>query len=309
MKNKVTFLGLFIAFLLVPARSGAQASGVRGGVAGGASAAPVAGVGMEPSRDAGGRGTAPWSSLAEGPACGRVVRRGSRGGWSVYGGGGLSRASGVGYPNLNAGRSLDFSPSGAVGVDFTLRPRARFGAEYLWARWRREQRPEAPDPSAMPFKAYGSRLTDGHSVKLHADFNLMGFRKGGKTLGLDIWAGTGVGFMSGVGNEYSLFFSTTRTCGGATVPVAGEVSVSDGGSTTITGNVRSVNDGVRFSRVFIPATLHFEAGLSRRWTAGVKCEADFPAGRGKDAPEQVFSALFTLRYHFVRCRAQSPSRH
>lgn len=250
----------------------------------------------------------PVFARTEGEGAGSVVCRDLRTGWSIYGGGGLSRASGVQYPNVNARRSLDFSPAVVGGVDFTLRPWVRFGAEYLWSRWRREQRPSVPDPSVMPFKAYGSHLTDGHGVSLHADINFMCFRKAGRMHGFNIWAGTGVGFMSGVGNEYSLLFSTTQTHDGTTVPVGGDVSMGNEGSVTITGNVQSLNEDFRFNRIVIPVTLHFEVDLSLRWTAGVKGEAAFLTGRDANAPERLFSVLFTLRHHFVRSRAKVSSR-
>ena len=44
------------------------------------------------------------------------------------------------YQNLDAKRSYKQSPAVGGGVDFTIRPWVRVGAEYLWSRYRREQR-------------------------------------------------------------------------------------------------------------------------------------------------------------------------
>ena len=64
--------------------------------------------------------------------------------WSVYAQGGLSWATGVWYRNLDAKRSYRQSAAAGGGFDFTIRPWVRVGAEYIWSRYRREQRPSTP---------------------------------------------------------------------------------------------------------------------------------------------------------------------
>ena len=63
--------------------------------------------------------------------------------WSVYTQGGLSWATGVWYRNLDAKRSYRQSAAAGGGFDLTIRPWVRVGAEYIWSRYRREQRPSA----------------------------------------------------------------------------------------------------------------------------------------------------------------------
>ena len=60
--------------------------------------------------------------------------------WSIYAEGGLSWATDVWYQNRNAKRSYNQSPAVGGGIDFTIRPWVRVGVEYLWSRYRREQR-------------------------------------------------------------------------------------------------------------------------------------------------------------------------
>lgn len=55
--------------------------------------------------------------------------------WSIYAEGGLSWATDVWYPNLNAKRSYKLAPVVGGGVDYTIRPWVRVGAEYLWSRY------------------------------------------------------------------------------------------------------------------------------------------------------------------------------
>lgn len=93
--------------------------------------------------------------------------------WSIYAEGGLSWATDVWYQNLDAKRSYKQSPAVGGGVDFTIRPWVRVGAEYLWSRYRREQRFSTLDTKTMPVKTYGNYLMNFHNAKLGVGFNLM----------------------------------------------------------------------------------------------------------------------------------------
>jgi hypothetical protein len=93
--------------------------------------------------------------------------------WSIYAQGGLSWASGVWYENVDAKKSYGMSPAVGGGVDYTIRPWVRVGAEYLWSRYRREQRMSSLNANQMPMKAYGNYLMNYHNVKLGVDFNFM----------------------------------------------------------------------------------------------------------------------------------------
>ena len=72
--------------------------------------------------------------------------------------GGLSWATGVWYENVNAKKSYGMAPAVGGGVDYTIRPWVRVGAEYMWSRYRREQRLSSLDAAQMPIKAYGNYL-------------------------------------------------------------------------------------------------------------------------------------------------------
>ena len=54
--------------------------------------------------------------------------------WSIYAQGGLSWANGVWYQNFDAKSSYKQSPAVGGGIDFTIRPWIRVGADYLWSR-------------------------------------------------------------------------------------------------------------------------------------------------------------------------------
>ena len=224
--------------------------------------------------------------------------------WSVYTQGGLSWATGVWYRNLDAKRSYRQSAAAGGGFDLTIRPWVRVGAEYIWSRYRREQRPSALDAGSMPVKAYGNYMMNLHNAKLGVGLNLMEMWPERRAQWLNIWAGTGAGYTFGRGNEYGIHFSSTQTQGGRTTPLTGGASIGNDDAVTITGNVRTTNRHERFNTFYIPASLHVEADLGRRLTVGVKGEMDWLLNRGDIAPKGYAFALVTLRYNLVPSRAR-----
>lgn len=224
--------------------------------------------------------------------------------WSVYTQGGLSWATGVWYRNLDAKRSYRQSAAAGGGVDLTIRPWVRVGAEYIWSRYRREQRLSALDAETMPVKAYGNYMMNLHNAKLGVGLNLMEIWPERRAQWLNIWAGTGAGYTFGRGNEYGIHFSNTLTQGGKTTPLTGGASISNDDAITITGNVRTTNRHERFNAFYIPASLHVEADLCRRLTVGLKGEMDWLLNRGDIAPKGYAFALVTLRYNLVPSRAR-----
>ena len=224
--------------------------------------------------------------------------------WSVYTQGGLSWATGVWYRNLDAKRSYRQSAAAGGGVDLTIRPWVRVGAEYIWSRYRREQRLSALDAETMPVKAYGNYMMNLHNAKLGVGLNLMEIWPERQAQWLNIWAGTGAGYTFGRGNEYGIHFSNTLTQGGQTTPLTGGASISNDDAVTITGNVRTTNRHERFNTFYIPASLHVEADLGRRLTVGLKGEMDWLLNRGDIAPKGYAFALVTLRYNLVPSRAR-----
>lgn len=224
--------------------------------------------------------------------------------WSVYTQGGLSWATGVWYRNLDAKRSYRQSAAAGGGVDFTIRPWVRVGAEYIWSRYRREQRLSALDAETMPVKAYGNYMMNLHNAKLGVGLNLMEIWPERQAQWLNIWAGTGAGYTFGRGNEYGIHFSNTLTQGGQTTPLTGGASISNDDAITITGNVRTTNRHERFNAFYIPASLHVEADLCRRLTVGLKGEMDWLLNRGDIAPKGYAFALVTLRYNLVPSRVR-----
>ena len=223
--------------------------------------------------------------------------------WSVYAQGGLSWATGVWYQNLDAKKSYKQSPAVGGGFDFTIRPWVRIGADYIWSRYRREQRFDKLDTQASPAKSYGNYVMNTHNVKVGAQFNFMEFWPNRKPQWLNIWMGTGLGGTFARGNEYGIWIGNTISENGNTTPFFGDMNISNDATVTITGKVATVNRREKFNKLFIPATLHIEADVSRQFTLGLKGEVDWLLNRKEVAPKNLIYALATVRYNFVRSRA------
>lgn len=223
--------------------------------------------------------------------------------WSVYAQGGLSWANGVWYQNQDAKKSYKQSPAVGGGFDFTIRPWVRIGADYIWSRYRREQRFDKLDTQASPAKSYGNYVMNTHNVKVGAQFNFMEFWPNRKPQWLNIWMGTGLGGTFARGNEYGIWIGNTISENGNTTAFFGDMNISNDATVTITGKVATVNRREKFNKLFIPATLHIEADVSRQFTLGLKGEVDWLLNRKEVAPKNLIYALATVRYNFVRSRA------
>lgn len=224
--------------------------------------------------------------------------------WSIYAQGGLSWANGVWYPNIDAKSSYKQSPAVGGGIDFTIRPWIRVGADYIWSRYRREQRFDKLDTDASPAKTYGNYVINTHNVKLDVQFNFMEFWPNRKPQWLNIWMGTGLGGTFARGNEYGIWVGNTVSENGNTKPFFGDINISNDATVTVTGKVATVNRREKFDKLFIPATLHIEADVSRQFTLGIKGEMDWLLNRQEVAPKHLIYAMATVRYNFVQSRSR-----
>lgn len=229
--------------------------------------------------------------------------------WSIYAQGGLSWATGVWYENADAKKSYGMAPAVGGGVDYTIRPWVRVGAEYIWSRYRREQRFSSIDNSQMPMKAYGNYIVNYHNVKLGAGFNIMEIWPKRESQWFNIWFSTGVGYMMAKGNEYGIHFNTTITQDGQTFPADGNINISNTSTVTIQGNVSTTNEHSSFNRFYIPASLHFEFDVTRQFSLGLKGEMDWIIKREEIAPKNLAFALVTARYNFVPGKAKKMKAH
>lgn len=155
----------------------------------------------------------------------------------------------------------------------------------------------------MPIKVYGNYLMNFHNAKLGLGLNFMELwpRRGAQWLNL--WLGTGLGYTMASGNEYAFLLNNTLTQGGKTIPLVSGTSVSNESSVVFSGGVRTTNRAESFETLYLPASLHLEADVSRQFSLGLKGELDWLLNRKGIAPRSLVFALATVRYNFVRSAA------
>ena len=79
------------------------------------------------------------------------------------------------------------------------------------------------------------------------------------------------------------------------MPIRTDDVVSNGSDLTITGRLVATNRDEEFNKLYIPATLHVEADVSRRFTLGLKGEIDWLLNRKQVAPKRYTYAMATVR--------------
>ncbi len=67
--------------------------------------------------------------------------------------------------------------------------------------------------------------------------------------------------------------------------------------------MRTYNRHEDYNKLYIPATLHLEADVTRQLTLGLKGEMDWLMSRGDIAPKNLIFGLVTIRYNFVKSKA------
>ena len=243
--------------------------------------------------------------------------------WSVYIQGGGTLYHGMRGMDEIAKRK-HIMPFGGVGVKYNIKPWVRLGLNLEYDMLRSTDKGmlstttnkdyEIKDPSTgktypttleTKMDRFQNRYTMQYAMAdLNVDFNFMEFWPARKAQWFNIWLGTGLGGTLARGNEYGMWINNTKTENGTSSSIGSDANISNDGTVTITGNVSTRNRHENFDKLYIPATLHIEADVSRRFTVGVKGEMDWLLNRKEVAPKHLIYALATVRYNFVPSRAR-----
>lgn len=239
-----------------------------------------------------------------------IAREPRRHTWSAYIQGGTSWADGVGYENLNPKSSYALAPALGGGVDFDFNPWLRVSTEYLYSRYRREQRMSVLNTGVMPIKAYGNYVVNYHNAKLGGGVNALELLWSKRKMKwLNAYLGTGLGYMIASGTEHGIYLSNTKTQAGITTPLTAGASIDNTSSVLLRGNVRTTNAHLSFEKLYVPTSLHVEAELTPEFALGLKGEMDWVINPEFASPKHLVFALATVRYTLATSKARLVERY
>ncbi len=241
--------------------------------------------------------------------------------WSIYGQGGVSYATGVAMTNVNPSAAMSIAPAFGGGVNYNLRPWIRFGLNYEFSQYRREQRfgEFQPVPTALAVGqgitelvtneggiAYGKMWTMYHSADLTFEFNLAQILANKRTCGrFNLYLGVGAGMLYANGNNYTLGMGYERWVDPTNQQAGVQVKDNWASRAWVTGeNVRH-----KYDAIYFPGVLWAEYDVSPRVTIGLKGQYKYMFSPDHAmAPEAICSGAFTLRYNFLGAKHRTYKR-
>lgn len=233
--------------------------------------------------------------------------------WSIYGQGGISLATGLDMASKNPPVATDIAPAVGGGISYNLRPWIRFGANYEFSKYKREQRfsefqvlPASLNPGDGITElvtneggvAYRRMWTMYHNADLTVEFNLMDFIEQNRESGrFSLHVGTGIGMMMAYGNTYTISMGYERWEDPKNVQ--GGVELSNNWASRAWVNANNMHHD--FTSPYIPALLSLEYDIIPQVTLGLKGSYNFLLSPDDDmAPEAVGAAALTVRYNLGR---------
>ncbi len=228
--------------------------------------------------------------------------------WSVYAQGGVSWATGLKFKSVNPAAGTSMAPEVGVGVNYNLRPWIRFGLNYEFSKYKREQRLENFEAVKTSFDGTASGITQNtvnnggiayrnlwnmyHNVDLTAEFNIMELWPNRSCNRFNLYAGTGIGMMFARGNTY-------------TIGMGNEQWIDPNNATGNVGNwasytwVKAENSRHNYNSVYVPMVLSAEYDVMPRLTLGVKGQYKALLSSDDFAPDGLAAAAVVVRYNFV----------
>ena len=199
--------------------------------------------------------------------------------------GGLSWVFGSGFDKMEGARANATQPFVGVGALFNFSPRHRVGLDYSYSRMVREQTGALTTlpGGSVEGDVYKDLTTHLNSLSLTGEYELLSLLNREILQNrLALYAGTGVGFLLGMGNIY-------------TIGVKNDVK-PDGSGNTI--HVTGHNDDHGYLAPFIPLTLSLEYSILPRLSASLGAGYRiFLIDKKVHIPQGQLYLSVGLRYH------------
>lgn len=229
--------------------------------------------------------------------------------WSIYGQGGASYYHGMRGASVKDSRR-PVSPDAALGLDYNIKPWVRVGlnleytmlkatGKFISSRTEKTDGFVITDPTTN--KTYNTTLETKIDMlqnrynmhytmaDINADFNFMELWPNRKAQWLNLWIGTGVGYLHGWSRH------TATTSYSELAEAKGDAYYNVYSHNYLKTNVekRQVN------ALYIPVSLSLEFDITPRWTVGLAGQYKYlPLDRNL-TPKGIASGGVLLRYNFV----------
>lgn len=231
--------------------------------------------------------------------------------WSVYVQGGVSWATGLKFRSISPAAGASVVPEVGGGVNYNLRPWVRFGLNYEFSKYKREQQLDNFETVAPTLNlgsqgfselvssnggtAYRNMWNMYHNLDLTAEFNVMELLKDRKCTWFNLYVGTGAGLMFAKGNTYELAMGHEKWTDSSNNKDGHQMS--DNWATH--SWVKAANTRHDFHSVYVPVILSAEFDVMPQLTLGVKGQYKAVFSSDNMAPDGLEAAALTVRYNFV----------
>ncbi len=219
--------------------------------------------------------------------------------WSLYAEGGATMVHGLGMSSVDAAPGMNIFPEIGAGVSFNIRPWVRFGVNYDFSKYAREQRFSEFQPLEIPVGdgtlseqygglAYSKMWTHYHAADATIEFNLMELWKNREDRRFNLYAGAGFGWIFAKGNTYDISMGHERW--------------SEPYKETINTWLNAVNTHHKYNVGYVPMLLSAEFDISPVVTVGLqgnykrllKCD---------NAPKGIGTASVVLRLNILGAKS------
>ncbi len=230
--------------------------------------------------------------------------------WSLYAQGGASKAFGVEYTDVQPYWITELAPDLGAGLNYNFKPWLRFGLNYEFTTFSRQQQYRDFQPIPVPDELEGMVIINSygglaysdltylfHNTHLSAEFNLLELWKDRQKRRFNLYLGTGIGFMLAQGRTYSVEMGSYEWADPTNK--VGSVEVADNWATQ--SYVRANNVGSSYNALYVPATLSVEYDLIPQLTLGLKGEYKymFNCDHQYKPNDGLATAALVLRWNLV----------
>lgn len=215
--------------------------------------------------------------------------------WSLYAEGGATMVHGLGMSSVDAAPGMNIFPEIGAGVSFNIRPWIRFGLNYDFSKYAREQRFSEFQPLDVPVGegtlserygglVYSKMWTHYHAADMTLELNIMELWKNRRDRRFNLYAGAGFGWLFASGNTYDISMGHERWSGSY--------------KETINTWLDAVNSRHKYDVGYVPMLLSAEFDVSPVVTVGV--QGNYKRLLSRDnAPKGIGTASVVLRLNIL----------